>query len=443
MALRSVVKHSYIKASRDGKARAKAHVNYIKFRPGKDKEEERSRSFFTDKEEGLTSHRVHEAVEKQTGRNVLLHKVIISPGVQDANTQEYVREVMHELGQQKGLELDWYAVEHRNTANPHAHVVIMAKDRNGRLVKLSKDDYAKLRETGDKYLERNKLLEKEKLKEKEKEANKRPFGQKLKDALKAAKREFDREMKSDEEKRLTRQEAIKAQEEEALGEAPDYDKLAAKRLAKEQRQQSAKEQAWKYYSKSIEVEMAGESVKYSWNMPLARLRELEKLNNDKNLLSEAEQEKLQTWIKDAYYEDKYLSRKAEDLDKITLEASDSKPVTKDSSLARLQKAEELHKTGAVVLSPVEEKALSKWLERKLEEEPIRVNLGDGEEPVVYDKQDSRESLEFLAREYRKGEDWAKDSISKAEYKKLSAWIREKREHEKTREPEKLRDSKDE
>lgn len=250
-------------------------------------------------------------------------------------------------------------------------------------------------------------------------------------------------MKSDEEKRLTRQEAIKAQEAEALGEAPDYDKLAAKRLAKEQRQQSAKEQAWKYYSKSIEVEMAGESVKYSWNMPLARLRELEKLNNDKNLLSEAEQEKLQTWIKDAYYEDKYLTRKAQDLDKIAMEASDSKPVTKDSSLARLQKAEELHKAGAVVLSPVEEKALSKWLEQKLEEEPIRVNLGDGEEPVVYDKQDSRESLEFLAREYRKGEDWAKDSISKAEYKKLSAWIREKREHEKTREPEKLRDSKDE
>lgn len=430
MALRSIIKHSYIKSFKDGRARAKAHVNYIKFRPGKDKDEEKSRSFFSDKEEGLTSHPVHEAIEKQTGRGVLVHKLIISPGVQGANAQEYVREVMHELGQQKGLELEWYAVEHRNTANPHAHVVVMGTDRNGRQVKISKDDYAKLREVGDKYLERNKLLEKEKLKDKTRDKT-RPFGSKLKEALKAAKSEFDRLMNDPErekERKLTRFEVIRAQEAESLGDAPDYAELAARRVAKEEK---AKAEAWKYYSKSIEVETAGESVKYSWNMPISELRELERRNNAKAILSESDQEKLQTWIKDAYFEERYWSRQAAELEQIAINRGQvDQTFTKDSSLAKLQEAAKLQSSGEVVLSAVEEKALSMWLELRFKEEPIKVMVAGVDQPVVYDKQDSRESLEFLAGQYRKGEDWARDGITKTEYKKLKDWISEKREHDK-------------
>ncbi len=444
MGLRSVVKHSYIRPFRDGKARAAAHVDYIKFRPGKDKDERGKREFFSDKEEGLTSHPVHDAIEKQTGRVVLVHKIIISPGVQEANTQEYVREVMHDLGRQKGLELEWYAVEHRNTVNPHAHVVVMGQDKNGRQVKLSKQDYTKLREAGDRYLERNKLLEKEKVREKEKEAQRKPFGKKLKDALKAAKSEFDRVMRDDgEAKKLTRLEAIKAQEAESLGQAPTYTKLAVKRQEKEER---AKQEAWKYYSKSIEVEFADQTVSYSWNMPLSQLRDLERQHQTEGLLSEKDHAKLQTWIKDGYFEEKYLSRKAEELEQISIsQAESAEKLSRDSSLERLQEVQKLHKSGAVVLSPVEEKALSTWLERKLEEEPIRVRVEGEAEPVVYDKQDSRESLEFLAEQYKQGEDWARDGITKAEYKKLRRWIKEikeKRQPEKTLEPERVPDDKE-
>jgi type IV secretory pathway VirD2 relaxase len=448
MALRSIVKHSYIKSFGDGKARAKAHVNYIKFRPGKDKDEEKSRSFFSDKEDGLTSHPVHEAIQRQTGRGVLVHKLIISPGVQDANAQEYVREVMHDLGQQKGLELEWYAVEHRNTANPHCHVVVMGKDKNGRLVKLSRDDYTKLKEAGDKYLERNKLLDKEKLREKGKELKSKPFGNKLKEALKAAKSEFDRVMKSDaeneKERKLTRFEVLRAQEAESLGDAPNYDQLAAKKLAKEEKAQAAKQEAWKHYSKSIEVEIAGESVKYSWNMPISQLRELERRHQAAPVLSERDQEKLQTWIKDAYFEEQYLARQVQELEQIAVNRGESvDKLTKDSTLDKLQEAEKLHKSGAVILSAAEEKALSNWLEHRLEQEPIKVAIAGVDQPVVYDKQDSKESLKFLADEYRKGEDWARDGITKAEYKKLRTWIKEKREPEKTQEPEKQRDLKEE
>jgi hypothetical protein len=351
---------------------------------------------------------------------------------------------MHDLGRQKGLELEWYAVEHRNTVNPHAHVVVMGQDKNGRQVKLSKQDYTKLREAGDRYLERNKLLEKEKLREKEKEAQRKPFGKKLKDALKAAKSEFDRVMRDDgEEKKLTRLEALKAQEAESLGQAPTYTELAVKRQEKEER---AKQEAWKYYSKSIEVEFADQTISYSWNMPLSQLRDLERRHQTEGLLSEKDQAKLQTWIKDGYFEEKYLSRKAEELEQISIsQAESAEKLSRESSLERLQEVQKLHKSGAVVLSPVEEKALSTWLERKLEEEPIRVRVEGEAEPVVYDKQDSRESLEFLADQYKQGEDWARDGITKAEYKKLRRWIneiKEKRQPEKTLEPERLPDDKE-
>ncbi len=443
MALRAIVKHSYIKAFGDGRGRAQAHVNYIKFRPGKDKEEGGSRSFFTDKEDGLTTHRVHDAIDRQTGRGVLVHKLIISPGVQDANTQEYVREVMHDLGRQKGLELEWYAVEHRNTSNPHSHVVVMGTDKNGRQVKLSRDDYTKLKEKGDQYLERNKLLDKEKLKE----TKSKPFGKKLKEALKAAKTEFDRVMKSDDEtKKLTRLEAIKTQELDSLGDAPNYDQLAAKRLAKEEQQKASKDESWKYYSKTIEANLAGETVQYSWTMSLTELRDLEKRSKAGGLISQSDLEKLQIWIKDSYFEEKVLERRVEELEKIEIAKQDSSmSVSKGSSLEELKEAQELTKSGALVLSPVEERALSLWVELVEYEEPINLAIPGVEDPVVYDKQDSRESLEFLASEYRKGEEWAREGITDKEYKKLRQWIKQQRhqEREKTREPEKLPDGKEE
>ncbi|MBU6454358.1 MAG: hypothetical protein KGS72_21500 [Cyanobacteria bacterium REEB67] len=440
---RSVVKHSYIKAFRDGRGRARAHVNYIKFRPGKDKDEAGSRAFFSDREDGLTSQHVNYAIDRQKGRGVLVHKVIISPGVQDANTQEYVREVLHDLGHRKGLDLEWYAVEHRNTANPHAHVVIMGTDKKGRQVSLSKADYTQLKECGDRYLERNKLLDREKTKE-EKKA--RLPGRKLKEALKAAKKEFDRVMRSDvEERKLSRLEAIRAQEAESLGDAPDYKALAAKREAKEERRNQAKAEAWAYYSKAIEVELAGETVKYNWTMPIGDLRALERQHNleaqrGKAVLSAEDLERLQTWIKDAYFEEKVLAAKSAEVEKLELTASVGPAeyvelkVSKASTLEELNAAKRLHESGKVALSPVEDKALTIWISEKEAVEPIAVVVPGLEEPVVYDKQDSKESLEFLANEYRKGEDWAKDGITKAQYKKLRAWIKEKRELEQKEKP---------
>jgi hypothetical protein len=149
--MRSVVKHSYMKGMQKV-ARAKAHVNYIQYRNGEDRGKE-PRAFFDEKREGILGREVKEGIEKDSGK--VVHKLILSPGVEGVDVKAYTRQVMHDLGREKGLDLNWAAVVHTNTDNPHAHVVVMGKDQNGREVQLRLDDCRAMRESGDRYLARH------------------------------------------------------------------------------------------------------------------------------------------------------------------------------------------------------------------------------------------------------------------------------------------------
>lgn len=156
--MRSVAKHSYIKGAR-GKAKAKAHVNYIQYRRGEDRENGQPRPFFSDSRDSIQGLEVKKDIDEQERSKVVVHKLILSPGLQGVNVQAYTREIMQEVGRAKGLDLNWRAVVHENTDHDHAHVVIFGKDKNGREVLFRKDDYAKMREVGDRYLERNHFYE--------------------------------------------------------------------------------------------------------------------------------------------------------------------------------------------------------------------------------------------------------------------------------------------
>ena len=150
----SVVKHSYIRASRTAKSRAYAHVHYIQFRKGEDKEQG-GRLFFNADRDGITGFEVNRYIAQQEDRGVIMHKLILSPGVNGVDMEDYTRELMEELGRAKGLELEYFSIIHRNTFHDHAHVPIMGKDKKGRDVFINaRHDYALLREIGDRYLER-------------------------------------------------------------------------------------------------------------------------------------------------------------------------------------------------------------------------------------------------------------------------------------------------
>lgn len=149
----SVAKHSYISAGPQAKAKAKAHVNYIQHRSGHDKEQG-TRQFFDKDGDAVTSASVKKDIDGAGDRGVLIHKLILSPGVQGVDLKQYTRELMEEIGDRKGLDLEWKAVIHKNTDHDHVHVVVMGKDRDGRTVRFNRNDYQSLREIGDRYLER-------------------------------------------------------------------------------------------------------------------------------------------------------------------------------------------------------------------------------------------------------------------------------------------------
>lgn len=156
--MRSVAKHSYIKGAR-GKARAKAHINYIQYRRGDDREPGKPREFYSADRDGITGRQVKQDIDDQERSKVVVHKLILSPGLRDVDIAAYTRQVMQEVGREKGLDLDWRAVTHANTEHDHAHVVIFGKDKNGREVLFRREDYQRMREAGDRYLERNHFYE--------------------------------------------------------------------------------------------------------------------------------------------------------------------------------------------------------------------------------------------------------------------------------------------
>jgi hypothetical protein len=167
-----VVKHSYISPrGKIGKAggnmraargmaigTALAHIKYIQHRPGEDKEKG-GRELFSDTEDQADPKELRKEVREHEGNGVVVHKLLLSPEVSPTDTKAFTRDVLKALGDEKGLDLRWYATAHKNTDHHHIHVVVLPKDKNGREVRFGKRDYELIKEYGDRYLERHHPLE--------------------------------------------------------------------------------------------------------------------------------------------------------------------------------------------------------------------------------------------------------------------------------------------
>ena len=156
-----VVKHKYIAArGRGGVGKVAgigktiAHMKYIQNRPGEDKERGSGREMFNDSEERLNSKDMKAAIRELGDAKVIAHKLTLAPEINPEDKKAFTRDVMKNLSREKGLDLDWFAVEHNNTDHHHIHVVVLGKDRNGTEVNIHLRDIDRAKEHGDRYLER-------------------------------------------------------------------------------------------------------------------------------------------------------------------------------------------------------------------------------------------------------------------------------------------------
>jgi type IV secretory pathway VirD2 relaxase len=103
------------------------HVNYLT-RDSASKDGERG-TFFSAQQEQVDGRTVTKEWEGDRHH----FRLILSPenGYDIADMRAYVRDVMQRVERDVGTKLDWIAIEHHNTDNPHAHILFRGKDEAG------------------------------------------------------------------------------------------------------------------------------------------------------------------------------------------------------------------------------------------------------------------------------------------------------------------------
>lgn len=152
--MRSVAKGRYIKGE-GGIKHALAHVRYLQLRGGEDRDcaEGRRRQFINATRENINGWEVNKRIRELNEDNVIIHRIVLSPGVEGVDMDAYTRYVMRELEHSRGQTLTYFATTHRNTNHTHAHLVILGT-KDGKEVRLNRKHYTTIREAGDRYLER-------------------------------------------------------------------------------------------------------------------------------------------------------------------------------------------------------------------------------------------------------------------------------------------------
>lgn len=106
------------------------HVTYLQ-REGTGIEGERAQFYSAEQERIDVTHAQEQT--RQWEQDPYHFRIIISPeNANDiADLRQYVRDVMQRVEQDVGTQIEWMAINHHNTDNPHAHVLVRGKDQRG------------------------------------------------------------------------------------------------------------------------------------------------------------------------------------------------------------------------------------------------------------------------------------------------------------------------
>ncbi len=143
-----ILRHTYTR-SRDT---TRAGLRYYQMRPRG--EGEPPRSIFG-AAGTMARDEAYRLLDGHQARGYLAHRLMLSPpeDLRPDDLRDFTRHVLRELERDKGQRLHWVAVEHRNTAHPHVHVVLAggAGDGPRRELRLDRADHARIKEDGLDY----------------------------------------------------------------------------------------------------------------------------------------------------------------------------------------------------------------------------------------------------------------------------------------------------
>lgn len=131
---RVVVKARVIKMNAYGVGAAKLHLRYLD-REGTARGEGRE-GFFEREKTGMEREELEAIREGEPHQ----FRLIVSP--QDADRLDltrYTRDLMEQVESDLGRKLDWKAINHYNTDNPHTHIVIHGLDQQGEAVFIDRE----------------------------------------------------------------------------------------------------------------------------------------------------------------------------------------------------------------------------------------------------------------------------------------------------------------
>ncbi|HEY0822138.1 MAG TPA: relaxase/mobilization nuclease and DUF3363 domain-containing protein [Rhizobacter sp.] len=138
-ARRVVIKARYVVLKQAGARSVETHLRYIE-REGVDRDGDKGHAY------GPTTDHADLADFEQRGRGDRHQfRFIVSP--EDAQQFEdlrgYTRHLMARMEGDLGTSLDWVAVDHWNTDNPHTHIVLRGRDQTGQDLIIARDYIAR------------------------------------------------------------------------------------------------------------------------------------------------------------------------------------------------------------------------------------------------------------------------------------------------------------
>ncbi|MEQ8778692.1 MAG: relaxase/mobilization nuclease and DUF3363 domain-containing protein [Roseibium album] len=123
------------KGGTGGLGAARAHLRYLQ-RDGVSKENEAGRLYDTKSDEADCG-----AFLKRSENDRHQFRFIVSPedAIELENLKPFVRDLMRTMEQDLGTRLDWVAVDHFNTGQPHSHILLRGKDDQGQDLVIARD----------------------------------------------------------------------------------------------------------------------------------------------------------------------------------------------------------------------------------------------------------------------------------------------------------------